>query len=121
VKIIVIITIGVACALAAAAFSLSLTLKGTLDGQIGNLQRENASLQGENAGLQSQLNSQVQQESKDFSTMEAKLGTLSTPADPLSAYNQICSGDQTNNSTGSTSLYYWPCTDSAETIPQPGS
>jgi hypothetical protein len=120
-KIIAIITIGVACALAAAAFSLSLTLKGTLDGQIGNLQRQNASLQSQNTSLQAQINAQVQQESKDYLNMEAKLGTLSTPTDPLSAYNQICSGDQTSNSTGNTSLYYWPCTDSAETIPQPGS
>lgn len=120
-KIIVIITIGVACALAAAAFSLSLTLKGTVDGQIGNLQRQNASLQAQNASLQGQLNAQVQQESKDYSNMESKLGTLSTPSDPLSAYNEICNAQLTNSSTGVTQTYYYPCTNSAQTIPQPGT
>lgn len=120
-KIIAIIITGVTCALAAAAFSLSLTLKGNVDSQIGNLQHQNASLQAQNASLQAQLNAQVQQESKDYANVEAKMGTLSTPSDPLAAYNEICNTQATNDSTGVTQTYYYPCTDNAQTIPQPGT
>lgn len=120
-KIIAIVAVGVVCALAAAAFSLSLTLKGSMDGQMGNLQRQNASLHAQNASLQAQLNAQVQQESKDYSNMQAKMGSLSTPSDPLSAYNEICNAQLTNNNTGVTQTYYYPCTNNAETIPQPGA
>jgi hypothetical protein len=119
-KIIAIITVGVVCALAAAAFSLSLTLKGSLDGQIGNLQRQNASLQAQNARLQTQLDGQVQQESKDYANMQAKMGSLSTPSDPLSSYNEICNTQATDNS-GVTQTYWYPCTNNAQTIPQPGT
>ena len=50
-----------------------------------------------------------------------QLAALTVPTDPLSAYNDVCSQDMTNGTTGVTQTYWFPCTNSAQTIPQPGS
>jgi type II secretory pathway pseudopilin PulG len=49
-----------------------------------------------------------------------QVGSISQPSDPLSAYNQICNQQMTNGSTGANQTFYFPCTNSAQTIPQPG-
>jgi hypothetical protein len=79
----------------------------------------NAANQAQNTASQAQSTAT---EAQDTATKaENSLGTLSTPSDPLSAYDLICSQDQTNNSTGLTQLYYFPCTNIATTTPQPGA
>ena len=50
-----------------------------------------------------------------------QVATLNVPTDPLSAYNDVCNQDMTNNSTGVTQTYWFPCTNQAQTIPQPGN
>jgi septal ring factor EnvC (AmiA/AmiB activator) len=63
---------------------------------------------------QMQLNAQV----SNFGT---QLSQLTTPTDPLSAYDQICNAQLQNSATGVTQAYYYPCTNNAQTIPRPGS
>ena len=53
--------------------------------------------------------------------IQGKLGSLTTPQDPLSAYDDICNTQAVSSTTGLTQTYWYPCTDSAETIPQPGN
>ena len=48
------------------------------------------------------------------------LGEVSNPADPLSAYTDVCN-EQANDSIGGTETYYFPCTNQAQTTPQPGT
>ena len=50
-----------------------------------------------------------------------QLAGLTQPADPLAAYDQICNAQLQNGSTGVTQTYYYPCTNNAQTIPQPGN
>ena len=45
------------------------------------------------------------------SGLQGEIDTLNKPNDPLSAYNQICQDNNiTNNATGITQTYYYPCT-----------
>ena len=43
------------------------------------------------------------------------------PTDPLANYTDVCNTQATNGSTGVTQTYYYPCTNEAQTIPQPGN
>jgi hypothetical protein len=55
-----------------------------------------------------------------LATTAQEASQVSQPTDPLSAYNQVCSQPLTDSLTGVTSTWYLPCTNSAQTIPQPG-
>jgi peptidoglycan hydrolase CwlO-like protein len=56
--------------------------------------------------------------SSDIQDLTNQVSSLNQSSDPLSAYNQICSQDQTNNNTGVDQLFYFPCT--ADIIPSAG-
>lgn len=71
--------------------------------QVTKLRLQNRSLQIEITGLDSEI------------------GSLTVPTDPLSAYTDICNVQLTNGTTGALQTYYYPCTNSAQTIPQPGN
>jgi len=82
-------------------------LRGEVNSQRTSLASQQTSIAGD-AGLISQL--------------QNKLGTLTTPQDPLQAYSDICNEQlTTNTSTGNTETYYFPCTNNVQTNPQPGS
>ena len=49
------------------------------------------------------------------------IGQVSNPVDPLSAYTDICNVQADNGQTGITQTYYYPCTNQAQTTPQPGT
>ena len=49
------------------------------------------------------------------------LGEVSNPADPLSAYTDVCTAQNQNDATGVTQTYWYPCTNQAQTTPQPGT
>jgi TolA-binding protein len=78
--------------------------------------------------LQSQVKRQHQEIQKQTSTIQEQgqeISTLNTtsgsaPSDPLSAYSDICNEQFTNQQTGVQQTYYLPCTNNAQTIPQPG-
>ena len=53
-------------------------------------------------------------------SIDTTVAGLSNPVDPLSAYTDICNAQLTNNATDVTQTYYYPCTNSAQTIPEPG-
>lgn len=63
--------------------------------------------------------SDIESVQSQANSLSSQIAGLSTPTDPLSAYNQICNGPLTN-AAGVTQTYYYPCTDSVQTIPQPG-
>ncbi len=50
-----------------------------------------------------------------------QVATLNVPSDPLSAYNEVCYQPLYNNNIGSDQTYYFPCTNQAQTTPQPGN
>ena len=49
------------------------------------------------------------------------LGQVANPTDPLGAYNQICNQTMQNGTTGVDQTFYFPCTNNAQTTPQPGN
>jgi hypothetical protein len=76
--------------------------------------------------LKATVTSQAKQEAKQQRVMGAEIIHLeatsgSAPSDPLSAYDQICNQQLQNSVTGNEQTYYYPCTNSAQTIPQPGN
>ena len=99
-----------ACLLSGAAVAVALVSQGSTSAQVARLSREDTSLRQGLAALQ-------QRES----AVEGQLSTLTIPDDPLSAYNQLCSTTATGEESGVTSTYWYPCTDQAQTIPQPGA
>jgi len=64
---------------------------------------------------------QISRDEANLANLETQVGSLTVPTDPLSAYNDVCNQDMTNGTTGVTQLYYFPCTNHAQTIPQPGN
>ena len=66
------------------------------------------------------LRSQVAALSTQVGSLGSQVSAISQPSDPLSAYNQICNQPFTDSQTGNQATYYFPCTNSAQTIPQPG-
>jgi len=99
------------CALAAALAVVVILLIGqgaTTDRQareITQLQHQAASYSAQISALQSSVANLV--------------GEVANPTDPLSAYTDVCQAQLTNDSTGITQTYYYPCTNTAQTIPQP--
>ena len=72
--------------------------------------------------LQSQVNGldrTINDLQSTVTDLQTTVSGLSRPTDPLAAYDQECSQYETDNLTGSQSLYYFPCTNNVVTIPQP--
>lgn len=90
---------------------------------INSLQHQ---VQKDNTALSS-AQSSISQDSNTISGLNAQLGSLSgqlsnltKPSDPLGSYNLICTSQNTNQ-FGYTQTYYYPCTNVAQTTPQPGT
>jgi hypothetical protein len=64
---------------------------------------------------------QISQLRSQIGNLSAKVAGLSVPTDPLANYTDVCNTQATNGSTGVTQTYYYPCTNEAQTIPQPGN
>jgi hypothetical protein len=93
-----------------------------LAGRITQLQQANTSLRQQVADQQSALSSegtQTTQEQESITSLTTKVDGLTEPSDPLSAYIDICNMDMTNQATGDLQLYYFPCTNVVQTIPEP--
>ena len=91
---------------------------------ITHLQREVSQLTTQMQGAQATAqrdDSLIQEQSSQISSLSNTVSGLSQPSDPLSAYNQICTAQATNSTTGITQTYYYPCTNQATTTPQPGA
>jgi hypothetical protein len=100
----------VALALGVVALALMLAWHGSADGRLGQLQTQLTQARQADARMSAQL-----------ARLGGQVAGLTVPTDPLSAYNQICNQAMTNNQTGQDQVYYWPCTNNAQTIPQPGN
>jgi hypothetical protein len=117
------VAVFIIAALTSAALGLSVALAlqlGSANTQIGQLQTQVSGLSGELRGVDAPLNVQ-RALSSDQQSITSLNTSLNTSTDPLSAYNEICSSQQVNNTTGVTQTYYYPCTNQVQTIPQPGS
>jgi hypothetical protein len=57
------------------------------------------------------LNGQVQ-------NLNGQVGSLNQPNNPLSAWNAICNQGLQNSQTQQRQTYYFPCTNSAHTVPE---
>jgi hypothetical protein len=105
---------------------------------ISTLKHQVTTLQGELKTDSSQASAQLSTFGADLANDQSKISTdansintlnqqvsslqaLDRPQDPLASYDLICSQDQTNQSTGITQLYYFPCTNEAQTTPLPGA
>lgn len=66
------------------------------------------------------LESQINRTKPTLRFLISQLDTLQKPSDPLSSYNEVCNQDMTNSYSGATQTYYFPCTNQAQTTPQPG-
>ena len=98
--------------------ALGLLLAGvtlTFGIQIGNLRGQLASQQQQIRRDRAQLATVQSAESQ----MAGQLASLTQPTDPLASYNAVCNMPLTDQSTGMYSTWYFPCTDQAQTIPQP--
>ena len=87
--------------------------------------QQNRTISGLEAKVSAQRAEVISQRS-ELKTIDSSVTTLlansgSQPTDPLSAYTDICNTQDTNDETGITQTYYYPCTNNATTIPQPGN
>lgn len=53
------------------------------------------------------------------SRMSGQLATLTVPTDPLASYDAVCNMPLSSDGGLTTQTWYFPCTNSAQTIPQP--
>jgi hypothetical protein len=110
--------VAVAACLAAALVALGVLTHSAIDQQNHTI-----------SGLQAKVTAQraeVTAQRAELKTIDSSVATLlansgSQPTDPLSAYTDICNTQDTNDATGVTQTYYYPCTNNATTIPQPGN
>ena len=93
--------LGVLLAVATLTFGIQI---GNLRGQFGTQQHQARQDQAQLAALRA----------AEF-RMASQLASLTQPTDPLAAYNAVC------NFLGSDGVttWYYPCTNQAQTIPQP--
>ncbi len=85
---------------------------------------DDARLRAQVASLSASQASQARQLAamrRDVASLQGKVDGLTVPTDPLSAYDQICESQNTNSASGVSQIYYYPCTNNAQTIPQPGN
>ena len=78
-------------------------------------------LRGQEAKARGVAQSQIRQLTAAEIATATQLDGLTQPTDPLSSYDQICQVQLQNSTTGVTQTFYYPCTNSAQTIPQPGN
>jgi len=72
--------------------------------------------------MSQQVDQQIEIQQQRITNLNSEVSGLNVPTDPLANYNQVCSNpDVENDSTGQTQTYWYPCTNNAQTIPQPGS
>jgi histidinol phosphatase-like enzyme len=106
------------------AFGAALLVAGfTVTASVVSLEQQSAQ-SAQITRLQSQARAdrtELQKDGRQIVSLTNQVGVLSVPSDPLSAYNDICNAQLTNNQTGITQTYYYPCTNVATTIPQPGN
>jgi hypothetical protein len=67
------------------------------------------------------LTQQVRSLNDQVTQLGSTVAGINQPSDPLSAYNDVCNQDMQNNVTGADQTYWFPCTNQAQTIPQPGN
>jgi hypothetical protein len=78
-------------------------------------------LRGQEAKARSAAQSQMREVTAAEIATATQLDGLTQPTDPLASYDQICTVQEQNGTTGVDQTYYYPCTNSAQTIPQPGN
>lgn len=109
-------TIGLVAAL---AFVIAVAVVGgvVLHGQSQDIARQSREITAQARTISGQT--------KDVTRLEGQvaglLGDVQNPSDPLANYNQVCNQQMQNGTTGVDQLFYFPCTDSAQTTPQPGN
>jgi hypothetical protein len=114
------VTAGLCVLLAAAVAFAVITASG-----LSAAHRDNARLRAQVSVLtqiQTGQSAQLAGLRRDVADLQGKVSGLTVPTDPLSAYDQICDmPNVTNQTTGVTQTYWFPCTNNAQTIPQPGN
>lgn len=108
------LAVAVIALVSAAVAALAVVFVVTTRSDVSELRHQVARLQSANTALASR-------EASDYQDVSGKISGLTVPTDPLSAYNQICTSNNTNSVTGVDQTYYYPCTNMAQTIPQPGN
>jgi hypothetical protein len=109
-------TIGLVAAL---AFVIAVAVVGgvVLHGQSADIARQSREITTQAKTISGQT--------KDISRLEGNvaglLGDVQNPSDPLANYTQVCNQTMQNGTTGVDQLFYFPCTNSAQTTPQPGN
>jgi type II secretory pathway pseudopilin PulG len=109
---ITIVLVIIALALAAAAAAYGGIEHGRVAGQARQISQEQRA--------EARLAREVRTVQMNYGNLQSKVASISQPTDPLSAYDDICNQQMQNSNTGSEQTYYFPCTNNAETIPEPG-
>jgi hypothetical protein len=78
--------------------------------QVKTDERQITTLQNNLSATDSRLNS-----------IDEQVSGLTTPTDPLGNYDQVCWNNNVTTTSGQTETVYYPCTNNAQTIPQPGN
>jgi hypothetical protein len=102
------IALAVVTSVLVAALIAMFVIVSSLSGQVSTLYGDRSHDQQQISGLQNQLDDD-----------EQKLQDLNEPQDPLSAYTGICHQDMFNSGINEYQTWYFPCTNNAQTIPQP--
>jgi hypothetical protein len=111
------------------AIIVAIVVAGGLGGALAVVNSHANSDQDQIMRLQTELDSthvQLAQARHQLSGLQNQVSNLNVPTDPLSAYDEECAftPDQTDeypSSDTNNALLWFPCTDSATTIPQPGT
>ena len=107
----------IACAALAAVLGSGIAFAFTETSQVRQLDAQVAQLHRDHQEDTAKLTEM----GASIGSIDARVAGLSNPVDPLSAYTDTCNAQLTNNATDVMQTYYYPCTNSAQTIPQPGS
>jgi hypothetical protein len=104
---------------AALAFVIAVAVAG---GLVLHSQSEDITKQSREITTQART---ISGQTKDISRLEGNvaslIGAVQNPTDPLANYNQVCNQQMQNGTTGVDQLFYFPCTNQAQTTPQPGN
>jgi outer membrane murein-binding lipoprotein Lpp len=110
----------VVAVLVAVVIGGGLALRGDNDGLSGQVSAQTAQIRALTAQEQA-LKTQEQALKSEYISLSSQVSGLNQPSDPLSAYNDICQVPLQNQGTGATQTYYYPCTNVAQTTPEPGN
>lgn len=70
----------------------------------------------------SQLQNSTSHLQSRISNLDNQMSGLTMPSDPLASYNMVCSTSNVlNQGTGNYQTFWYPCTNQAQTTPQPGA